>query len=314
MLPEGQWPQTKAVHGSNACHLQVTVDEGAGRLVAVGAIDNLTKGTAGGAIQSMNLALGLDETLGLTVGGGGAVSVGHRGIPPSGASAAWAGGSVSSPRGRAPVSPGSSPPAPRTSRWSSTTARRTPAPASSPPTAAWPTPCCGARRSSRTASCGRSCSTPAAPTATPAPTASRRRTRSPSGSPATWASGAIDVVVCSTGLIGLANDREQVLAGVDAAYDALGTRDARTGDAAAARDHDHRLRRQAGRRRGAGLVGRRAWPRAPACSRPSSPPCSWSSPPTRSRAPTTSTPRCARRPGSASTGSTPTAACRPTTP
>ncbi len=66
VLPEGQWPQTKAVHGSNACHLQVTVDEAAGRLVVVGAIDNLAKGTAGGAIQSMNLALGLDETLGLT--------------------------------------------------------------------------------------------------------------------------------------------------------------------------------------------------------------------------------------------------------
>ena len=40
-----------------------------GRLVAVGAIDNLTKGTAGGAVQSMNLALGLDETLGLTTVG-----------------------------------------------------------------------------------------------------------------------------------------------------------------------------------------------------------------------------------------------------
>ena len=66
VLPEGEWPQTKAVHGSNACHLQLTVDANAGRLVAVGAIDNLTKGTAGGAIQSMNLALGLDETLGLS--------------------------------------------------------------------------------------------------------------------------------------------------------------------------------------------------------------------------------------------------------
>jgi N-acetyl-gamma-glutamyl-phosphate reductase len=66
VLPEGEWPQTKAVHGSNACHLQVAVDENAGRLVAIGAIDNLTKGTAGGAIQSMNLALGLDETFGLT--------------------------------------------------------------------------------------------------------------------------------------------------------------------------------------------------------------------------------------------------------
>jgi N-acetyl-gamma-glutamyl-phosphate reductase len=69
VLPEGEWPQTKAVHGSNACHLQVTVDEAAGRLVAVGAIDNLTKGTAGGAVQSMNIALGLDETLGLTTVG-----------------------------------------------------------------------------------------------------------------------------------------------------------------------------------------------------------------------------------------------------
>ena len=37
LLPEGQWPQTKAVHGSNACHLQVAVDEAAGRLVVVGA-------------------------------------------------------------------------------------------------------------------------------------------------------------------------------------------------------------------------------------------------------------------------------------
>jgi len=69
VLPEGEWPQTKAVHGSNACHLQVTVDPQAGRLVAVGAIDNLTKGTAGAAVQSMNLALGLDETLGLTTVG-----------------------------------------------------------------------------------------------------------------------------------------------------------------------------------------------------------------------------------------------------
>ena len=69
VLPEGEWPQTKAVHGSNACHLQVTVDPQAGRLVAVGAIDNLTKGTAGAAVQSMNLALGLDETTGLSAVG-----------------------------------------------------------------------------------------------------------------------------------------------------------------------------------------------------------------------------------------------------
>ena len=66
LLPQGSWPQTKAVTGSNSVHLQVTVDEAAGRLVAVGAVDNLTKGTAGAAVQCMNLALGLDETTGLS--------------------------------------------------------------------------------------------------------------------------------------------------------------------------------------------------------------------------------------------------------
>ncbi|MFJ9390211.1 N-acetyl-gamma-glutamyl-phosphate reductase [Nocardioides sp. NPDC101246] len=69
LLPEGQWPQTQAVLGSNAVHLQVTLDDAAGRLVVVGAEDNLTKGTAGGAIQCMNLALGLEETTGLTTVG-----------------------------------------------------------------------------------------------------------------------------------------------------------------------------------------------------------------------------------------------------
>ena len=69
LLPPGQWPQTKSVTGSNAVHLQVTVDEDARRLVAVGAVDNLSKGTAGAAVQCMNLALGLDEGLGLTTVG-----------------------------------------------------------------------------------------------------------------------------------------------------------------------------------------------------------------------------------------------------
>ncbi len=50
-------------------HLQVGVDARAGRVVAVAAIDNLTKGTAGGAVQCMNLALGLDETSGLSTVG-----------------------------------------------------------------------------------------------------------------------------------------------------------------------------------------------------------------------------------------------------
>ena len=69
VLPQGQWPQTKSVTGSNAVHLQVTVDEDARRMVAVGAVDNLSKGTAGAAVQCMNLALGLDEGLGLTTVG-----------------------------------------------------------------------------------------------------------------------------------------------------------------------------------------------------------------------------------------------------
>ncbi|MDT0269985.1 N-acetyl-gamma-glutamyl-phosphate reductase [Streptomyces sp. DSM 44915] len=65
LLPEGQWPSTAAVLGSNAALLQVALDETAGRLIAISAIDNLTKGTAGGAVQSMNVALGLPEELGL---------------------------------------------------------------------------------------------------------------------------------------------------------------------------------------------------------------------------------------------------------
>jgi N-acetyl-gamma-glutamyl-phosphate reductase len=69
LLPPGQWPQTKSVMGSNAVHLQVTVDVAASRLVVVGAIDNLAKGTAGAAVQCMNLALGLPETAGLSTVG-----------------------------------------------------------------------------------------------------------------------------------------------------------------------------------------------------------------------------------------------------
>jgi N-acetyl-gamma-glutamyl-phosphate reductase len=69
LLRPGQWPATKAVLGSNAVQVQVTVDEAAGRMVAVAAVDNLTKGTAGAAVQCMNLALGLPETTGLSTVG-----------------------------------------------------------------------------------------------------------------------------------------------------------------------------------------------------------------------------------------------------
>nr|WP_216853361.1 N-acetyl-gamma-glutamyl-phosphate reductase [Phytoactinopolyspora halotolerans] len=65
LLPDGQWPTTAGTLGANTAHIQVTVDERAGRVVAVAAIDNLAKGTAGAAVQCANLALGLPETLGL---------------------------------------------------------------------------------------------------------------------------------------------------------------------------------------------------------------------------------------------------------
>ncbi|MFD0426395.1 N-acetyl-gamma-glutamyl-phosphate reductase [Streptomyces parvus] len=66
LLPEGQWPATAAVYGSNAVQIQVAYDPAAGRIVVVAAIDNLAKGTAGGALQSMNIALGLPEDTGLS--------------------------------------------------------------------------------------------------------------------------------------------------------------------------------------------------------------------------------------------------------
>jgi N-acetyl-gamma-glutamyl-phosphate reductase len=66
LLPEGQWPATASVQGSNATQVQVAYDGHAHRIVAISAIDNLGKGTAGGAVQSMNIALGLPEATGLT--------------------------------------------------------------------------------------------------------------------------------------------------------------------------------------------------------------------------------------------------------
>ena len=69
LLPAGQWPSTAATLGANTVLLQVAIDQAAGRVVVVAALDNLTKGTAGAAVQCLNLALGLPETTGLpTVG------------------------------------------------------------------------------------------------------------------------------------------------------------------------------------------------------------------------------------------------------
>ena len=69
LLPEGQWPATGAVLGANTLLLQLAVDEAARRLIVVAAVDNLTKGTAGAAVQCLNIALGLPEATGLSTVG-----------------------------------------------------------------------------------------------------------------------------------------------------------------------------------------------------------------------------------------------------
>lgn len=69
LLPQDQWPSTAATLGANTALMQVAVDGKAGRVVVLCALDNLVKGTAGAALQSMNLALGLPETTGLSVYG-----------------------------------------------------------------------------------------------------------------------------------------------------------------------------------------------------------------------------------------------------
>lgn len=69
LLPEGRFPRTADTIGANTCLMAVAVDEAAGRVVVVAALDNLAKGTAGAAIQSANIALGITETTGLDVDG-----------------------------------------------------------------------------------------------------------------------------------------------------------------------------------------------------------------------------------------------------
>lgn len=69
VLPAGTVPRTADVLGANTVLVGVALDEAAGRVVTVLAIDNLYKGTAGAAIQSANIALGLAETTGLSMNG-----------------------------------------------------------------------------------------------------------------------------------------------------------------------------------------------------------------------------------------------------
>ncbi|WP_156760389.1 N-acetyl-gamma-glutamyl-phosphate reductase [Microbacterium karelineae] len=69
LLPEGQMPRTSDVTGANTALIGLAIDRAANRVVVVAAVDNLAKGTAGAAIQSMNIALGLPEDRALTVNG-----------------------------------------------------------------------------------------------------------------------------------------------------------------------------------------------------------------------------------------------------
>ncbi|MEM8579479.1 MAG: N-acetyl-gamma-glutamyl-phosphate reductase [Pseudomonadota bacterium] len=65
VLPFGQTPSTHHVRGSNFVHIGVTGDRIAGRAIVVAALDNLTKGSSGQALQNANLMLGAPETEGL---------------------------------------------------------------------------------------------------------------------------------------------------------------------------------------------------------------------------------------------------------
>jgi N-acetyl-gamma-glutamyl-phosphate reductase len=69
VYPAGSFPKSADAVGANTALIGLAVDERAHRVVAVSAIDNLVKGTAGAAIQSTNIALGLPETMGLPLNG-----------------------------------------------------------------------------------------------------------------------------------------------------------------------------------------------------------------------------------------------------
>ncbi|CAM4042032.1 N-acetyl-gamma-glutamyl-phosphate reductase [Palleronia rufa] len=65
VLPLGETPSTRHVRGSNFCHLGVVQDRREGRAIVVAALDNLTKGSSGQAVQNANLMLNVQETAGL---------------------------------------------------------------------------------------------------------------------------------------------------------------------------------------------------------------------------------------------------------
>ncbi|ATG39705.1 N-acetyl-gamma-glutamyl-phosphate reductase [Phaeobacter piscinae] len=65
LLPIGEAPSTRHIRGSNFCHIGVAADRIEGRTIVIAALDNLTKGSSGQALQNANLMLGEEETTGL---------------------------------------------------------------------------------------------------------------------------------------------------------------------------------------------------------------------------------------------------------
>ena len=278
LLPEGRWPATASVAGSNGVHLQVAADHRAGRAVVVAAIDNLGKGAAGQAIQNANLMLGLPETAGLTVDRSRAMSV----TAPLGFRAAGVAAGLKDPAARR---------GPRDQRRAVAPRR----PVSSPPTGSRPRRCCGASRCVAGGSVravvlnsggANACTGPAGfgDTHQTAEHLAELLGTVPAG----------EIAVCSTGLIGERLPMDQLLAGVDAAVHAAARR-RRAGRGRG--DPDHRHRRQAAVSRATGYVdrrdgqgrgdaGARRWPRCSCVLTTDAdlPPASW-------------TRRCARRSG-----------------
>jgi len=65
VLPQGEFPSTAFVRGSNFCDIGITFDNRTGRIIIVSALDNLVKGAAGQAVQNMNIVCDFPETMGL---------------------------------------------------------------------------------------------------------------------------------------------------------------------------------------------------------------------------------------------------------
>ena len=65
LMRKDVYPETRWVKGSNYCDIGFSLDERTGRIIVIGAIDNLVKGAAGQAVQNMNILFGLEENTGL---------------------------------------------------------------------------------------------------------------------------------------------------------------------------------------------------------------------------------------------------------